>query len=192
MGENYIGMIITTEGPIMASTDVIGVTATVLIPRIGGVMIITQITESIAITEELTGVITVITGTEVTLTIQTIANTEITEITEATGISTRTEITEVMESVVDTESMETMDIKEGRRYTPQAECPREHRTGHMLVKCLWRERLSSIPTPFLTTDDRGQITQFHILCDTGMMKLTLVAGYRHSMFEGAVFLHKYS
>ena len=132
-------------------SDVIGVTATALIPHIGGVMIITQNTESIAITEKLTGVITVITGTEVTLTIQTIANTEITEITEiteATGISTHTEITEVTEGVVNTESMETimMDIKEGRRYTPQGECPLERHTGHIPVKCLWRERPSSIPS----------------------------------------------
>ena len=126
-------------------SDVIGIThptATALILRTDGVMIITQITKIIAITEKMTGVITGITGTEVTLTIQTIANTEI---TEATGISTHTEITEVIGNMVDTENMETIDIKGGRRCTSQAECPLEHRIGHTatLVKCLWRERPSS-------------------------------------------------
>jgi hypothetical protein len=131
-------------------SDVIGIThptATAMTPRIGGVMIITQITESIVITERMTGVITGITGTEVTLTIQTIANTEI---TEATGISAHTEIMEVIGNMMDTENMETIVIKGGRRCTPQAECPLEHRIGDTatLVKCLWREHPSRTPSKF--------------------------------------------
>jgi len=191
MGESCTDMIITTEGPTKASTDVIGIThptATAMTPRIGGVMIITQITESIVITERMTGVITGITGTEVTLTIQTIANTEI---TEATGISAHTEIMEVIGNMMDTENMETIVIKGGRRCTPQAECPLEHRIGDTatLVKCLWREHPSRTPTPFPTTDDRGEITQLRILYITRKMTLTSVVGFRRSSFEGPVFLN---
>lgn len=113
-------------------------TATALTPRIGGVMIITQIMESIAITEKETGVITEITeitGTQVTLTTQTAANTEIIEVI---GISAHTQITEVTENMMDIESMETIYSKGDRRYTPQAECPLEHRIGHTAtrVRCL--------------------------------------------------------
>jgi hypothetical protein len=127
-------MMVTTEGPTEASTDVIGVThptAIALIPRIGGVMIITQIIESITTTEKKTGVISEITDTEVMPIILTN-----TEITKAIGIYT--EITEAIKNMVDTESTENIDIKEGRRYTPQAECRLEHRIGHTatLVKCL--------------------------------------------------------
>lgn len=153
-------------------SDVIGVihpTVTTLTPRIGGIMIITQIIETITmtekktcvvieitgteatlttqtITEKETGVITGITGTEVTLTTQTIANTEI---LEATGSSAQTEITEVTENMVETESTETTNTTGGRRHTPQVGCPLEHRIGHTLVtrvKCLWRDRFSSTPS----------------------------------------------
>jgi len=125
--------------------DVIGVilpTATDPIPRIGGIMTIAQITESTAITEKKAGVITEITGTEVTLTIQTIANTEI---TGAIGIPTHTEITEVIENMADTENTETTDIKRGRRFTLQAECLLERRIGRTatLAKFLWREHLNT-------------------------------------------------
>ncbi|KAH0840023.1 hypothetical protein J3R83DRAFT_986 [Lanmaoa asiatica] len=121
--------------PLPASSGVTHPTATALTPRIGGVMIITQIIESIAITEKKTGVITEITGTEVTLTTQTIVNTEI---TEATGIPAHTEITEVTENMVDTETTETTEFKEGRRCTLQTGCPLERRIGHiaMRVSCL--------------------------------------------------------
>jgi len=130
MGGNCIGMMVTKEDPIEASTDMIGVThptAITLIPHIGGVMIITRIIESIATPEKESGVITVITGTEVTLTIHATANTGITEVT---GITTHTEImeatgnVEVTESIVDTGSMENIDIM-----GPQTECPLEHPIG---------------------------------------------------------------
>lgn len=113
-------------------SDEIGVThptAIVLIPRIGGVMIITQIIENITTTEKKTREIT---DTEVMLTM---ANTEI---TKAIGTSILTGIAEGIENVVDTESTENIDIREGRTYTSQAECPLEHHIGHTttLVKCL--------------------------------------------------------
>lgn len=148
-------------------SDVIGVThptTTALTPRIDGAMIITQIIESIVGTEKKTGVTTEIASTEVTLTIPAIANTEI---TEPTGIPAHTEITKIMvgtesmvgtksmmgtksmvgtERMVGTESMGTTNSKGGRRYTLQAECPLELRIGPTLVKCLWRDRLSSTPS----------------------------------------------
>lgn len=131
-------------------SDEIGVipTATDPTPRIGGIMTIAQITESTAITEKKAGVITEITGTGVTLTTQTIANTEITEITEAIGIPTHIGNTEVIENTADTESMETIEMKRGRRFTPQAECPLERHIGRTatLAKLLWREHLNSTPS----------------------------------------------
>ncbi|KAG8218735.1 hypothetical protein J3R82DRAFT_4405 [Butyriboletus roseoflavus] len=144
--------------PLPVSSGVTHPVATALTPRIGGVMIITQIMESITITEKETGVITEITeitGTEVTLTTQTTANTEITEVT---GIPTHTEITEVTENMVDIESTETINCKGGRRRTPQAECLLEHRIGHTAtrVKCLWRDRLSSTPNTRSSSDRRSE------------------------------------
>ena len=142
---------------------VIHPTATALIPRIGGAMIITQIIENITIA---TGVPPEITGIEVTLTIQATVNTGITEVTEipvhigitevieivaSTGITADTESVVGTENMVGTESMVgtgnmgTTYFKGGQRCTPPAECPPERRIGPTPVNSLWRGRLSSIP-----------------------------------------------
>jgi len=123
MGESCTDMMVTTEAEdrvtlrlseLMppANSCMIRIThpATTALTRTDVVMIITQTTEDIVITEKEIGVTTGATGAEATMTIQDIANTQS---TGATGIPTHTKIVEVIKIVVGTKIMAGTEIMVG-------------------------------------------------------------------------------